>query len=145
MAGGVADSGVWTVPGFALVPRDTTVFASALGEHQGRIEREDGRAVFVLGGSAPTLRGRVSIGDWVEVAQEVDCTGIHLVRLAGTVRVPSDTPPGAIWVLSIRRPFEPLMSVRLRPGVRRLDDVAASVSRFVGVQRIAVRLSLEAA
>jgi hypothetical protein len=145
MSGGGAGGGVFTMPGFALVPRDTTLFASALGEHQGRIERVDGRAIFVLGASTPSLRGRLAVGDWVEVAQELDCTGIHLVRLAGTVRVPDESPPGATWVLSIRLPFERLTEWTLRPGTRRLDDLAANVSRLVGVHRIAVRLALEAA
>jgi hypothetical protein len=145
MSGGAAASWVVTFPGFSLVPRDTTLFASALGEHQGRLEQGDGRAVFVLGATAPSMRGRVAIGDWVEIAQDLDCTGIHLVRLAGVVRVPTETPPGTAWVLSIRLPFERLTDWKLRPGLRRLDDLAANVSRLVGVQRIAVRLSLEAA
>lgn len=133
------------MPGFSLVPRDATLFESALREHQGRLVQNDGRAVLVLGAAVSTLRGRVAIGDWVEVAQDLDCTGIDLVRLAGVVRVSHDAPLGANWVLSIRTPFERLTEWPLRPGTRRLDDVAANVSRLVGVHRIAVRLSLEAA
>lgn len=145
MSGGVAAFGVLVMPGLSLIPRDTTLFESALGQHQGRLERDDGTAMFVLGAAVSTLRGRVEVGDWVELVQNLDCTGLHLVRLAGVVRVPTETPPGTAWVLSIRLPFERLTDWKLRPGLRRLDDLAANVSRLVGVQRIAVRLSLEAA
>jgi hypothetical protein len=145
MLGGGAPFGVLVMPGFSLIPRDTTLFESALGDHQGRLVQQDGRAEFVLGAAVSTLRGRIAVGDWVEVAQDLDCTGIHLVRLAGVVRVPTETPPGTVWVLSIRLPFERLTDWKLRPGLRRLDDLAANVSRLDGVQRIAVRLSLEAA
>ncbi len=145
MSGGIAAFGVLVMPGLSLIPRDTTLFESALGDYQGRLERDDGTAVFVLGAAVSNLRGRVEVGDWVEVAQDIDCTGLHLVRLAGVVRVPHDAPLGANWVLSIRTPSERLTEWPLRPGTRRLDDVVANVSRLVGVHRIAVRLSLEAA
>ena len=58
MSGGVADFGVLLMPGFSLVPRDTTLFESALGDYQGRLEQDDGRAVFVLGAAVSTLRQR---------------------------------------------------------------------------------------
>lgn len=145
MSGGIAPFGDMTMPGFPTVPAEATLFASALGERQGRLVRSDGRAVFVLGAEASAVLGRLAIGDWVEVAQDLDCTGLHLVRLAGWLRVPEDAPPGSCWVLSIRTPFERLAEWPLRPGTRALDDVIANVSRLAGVHRIAVRLALEAA
>jgi hypothetical protein len=125
-------------------PRDASLFEADAGVTQGRVVAADGTAHFVLGSADPAWLANVRVGDWVEVAQDLECTGLHLVRLRGTATVPAELPTGARSTLTIRTLTTVLTEVHLRPGTRSLNDVAANISRLVGTHHLAVRLSLVA-
>jgi hypothetical protein len=114
---------------------ELTAFTSRLGEGQGRL----GPGVFVLGDDEPGRTFELAQGDFVEVTQVVDLTGVTLVRSSMKVR----TPRGAAWEVSIVVDGVKSAAVLLRPGSKRtLDDLAANVSKLTGQHTVSVRLEL---
>lgn len=114
---------------------ELTAFTSRLGEGQGRL----GPGVFVLGDDEPGRTFELAPGDFVEMTQVVDLTGVTLVRSSMKVR----TPRGVAWAVFIVVDGVKYAGVTLRPGSERmLDDLAANVSKLSGQHTVGVRLEL---
>ena len=78
-----------------------TAFTSRLGSSQGRLPSgtaPDGRFVFVLGDLEPGHVAELAPGDYVEVSEVTDLTGV-LVRVWLRLWVPESTPQN--------QPFQP--------------------------------------
>lgn len=119
-------------------------FTRRLGEGQGRIVRADGTIAFVLGDDQPGWRAPLEPGDHVEVVQDVDLTGVDLVRVTGRLRAPAGLPPGLGWRVDLTVDGVPRAGLAARPGATRdLRDVAANVSKLQGVHAVGIQLSLQ--
>lgn len=127
-----------------------TPFTSRVGVSQGRLQAtgaqpRTGDHVFVLGDDT---RGRVynlAEGDYVEVLQDTDLTGVDLVRTNLTFRTPDDVPAGLEWQAQIVVDGVAVARVAGRPGrTRSIADMAANVSKLSGVHSVGVRLALAA-
>ncbi len=84
----------------------TTLFQRDLGRTQGRIEPAgfapvEGTYVFALGSDAPGVFGRFLPGDFAEVAQTIDLTGMSFVRFAAALRGPSAAPARGTWRFAV--------------------------------------------
>ncbi|MFH0899099.1 MAG: hypothetical protein V2A73_00575 [Pseudomonadota bacterium] len=123
-------------------------FRSRLGIGQGRILPAStpvvsGQHVFVLGDEEPGRRFDLGAGDHAEAVQDVDLTGVDLVRAGLRLRIPADVPDGLAWEAAIVIDGTKYASVTGRPGKeRQITDLAANVSKLVGVHTIGVRLEL---
>ena len=73
-------------------------FTARLGVSEGRVERAPGDVVFALGDLTPGWTADFAAGDYVEVAQTADLTGVAVVRVTGTLRA----PPAGRWRVSLR-------------------------------------------
>ncbi len=119
-------------------------FTRRLGEGQGRIVRADGTIAFVLGDDQPGSRAPLEPGDHVEVVQDVDLTGIDLVRVTGWLRAPAGLPIGLGWRVDLMVDGTPRAGLTARPGATKdLRDLAANVSKVQGVRAVGIRLSLQ--
>ncbi len=117
-------------------------FTSQLGTQQGRIVKEDGQAIFVLGAQTAGWRADLVVGDFVEVVQDADLTDVKLVRVRGELEVRS-VPSHMAWEAALLIDGVRQASIRGRPGVARpIRDLAACVVGLLGVHAVAVRLSL---
>ncbi|MFH0899615.1 MAG: hypothetical protein V2A73_03175 [Pseudomonadota bacterium] len=123
-------------------------FRSRLGLGQGRIipasaPAASGEHVFVLGDDGPGRWFELTPGDHAGVVQDVDLTGVDLVRAGLRLRVPADVPDGLAWEAAIVVDGTKLASMIGRPGKdRQIADLAANVSKLVGIHTIGVRLEL---
>lgn len=117
-------------------------FSAHLGLDQGRLERDGGTAVFVLGSLTPGRVFELDVGDYAEVVQEADLTNVDLVRVDATV-ITASAPAGLAWDLAIRVDGAARSVRRLRnaTGIR-VRDLAANVAGLVGLHEVAVRLEL---
>lgn len=125
-----------------------TAFTSRLGLGQGRLRTSKataGEFAFVLGEVEPGRCFELAVGDHAEVTQATDLTGLDLVRAALRLRVPASMPPGLAWEASLVVDGTKLARVSAKPGRERLlTDLAANVSKLVGLHRVGVRLELVA-
>jgi len=125
-----------------------TGFTSRLGLGQGRLKTpkaSPGEYAFVLGDMEPGRFFEVAPGDYTEVTQEVDVTGVNLVRVLLRLKVPASTPAGLDWEASITVDGAKHARMTARPGRERLvTDLAANVSKLTGVHLVGVRLQLMA-
>ncbi|TQF11028.1 hypothetical protein FJV41_36365 [Myxococcus llanfairpwllgwyngyllgogerychwyrndrobwllllantysiliogogogochensis] len=125
-----------------------TAFTSRLGLGQGRVRPQratpaSGEYLFVLGDEEPGRRFELTPGDFAEVTQAVDVTGVDLVRAALRLRVPSAAPAGLAWEASLVVDSVKYARCLGRPGRDRLvTDMAANVSKLSGVHTVGVRLEL---
>ena len=123
-----------------------TAFTSRMGQGQGRLATPlatSGDYAFVLGDVEPGRLFELAPGDWAEVTQSTDVTGVKLLRALLRLRVPSSTPAGLAWEASLVVDGAKYASVRARPGRERLvTDMAANVSKLSGVHTVGVRLEL---
>ena len=123
-----------------------TAFTSRLGQGQGRLATPlatSGDYAFVLGDAEPGRFFELAPGDWAEVTQPTDVTGVKLLRAVLRFRVPASTPAGLVWEASLVVDGVKYASVRARPGRERLvTDMAANVSKLSGVHTVGVRLEL---
>jgi len=118
-------------------------FRSRLGDGQGRIETSAGEASFVLGDLEPGRMFDLQQGDYAEVVQATDLTGVTLVRARCTLAVPAGLSANLVWEGSILVDGAKLASTTCGGGRKReLTDLAANVSKLVGVHEVAVRLTL---
>jgi hypothetical protein len=123
-----------------------TAFTSRLGLSQGRLADPTtavGSYVFVFGDSGPGDIAELAPGDYVQVTQTTDLTGLSLVRVALELRVPSSTPPEFAWNASILVDGNSLATASVRSDrARVITDLAANVSKLQGLHDVAVRLEL---
>jgi hypothetical protein len=118
-------------------------FTCRLGEGQGRVELASGEVRFVLGDLEPGRRFELSPGDRIQVLQTVDLTSIDLVRVVGEFRAPATMPPGLVWEASVVVDGEKRAVLRCQAGRRRpVQDLAANVSKFLGLHEVGLRLEL---
>ena len=123
-----------------------TAFTSRMGQGQGRLATPlatSGDYAFVLGDVEPGRFFELAPGDWAEVTQPTDVTGVKLLRALLRLRVPSSLPAGLAWEASLVVDGAKYARVRTRPGRERLvTDMAANVSKLSGVHTVGVRLEL---
>ena len=123
-----------------------TAFTSRLGISQGRLptkDAPDGGFVLVLGDLEPGHVAELAPGDYVEVSQITDLTGVVLARVWLRLWVPENTPQNLAWEVSIVVDGIQRASARGRPGrIRELTDLAANTSKMAGMHTVAVRLQL---
>lgn len=117
-------------------------FTARLGIGQGRIDM-DGQTVFVLGDVEPGWHRTLAVGDYAEVAQQVDLTDIEIVRASLTLHVRAGIPAGLAWEVSITVDGAKAGRVLGWPGrTRTITDLGANVSKLTGQHTVAVRLEL---
>lgn len=118
-------------------------FTDRLGSSQGRVVSVAGELSFALGDLEPGRRAELAVGDYVEVAQTLDVTGVALVRALATMRVPESLAPGLAWEVSVLVDGVPAARTRCDAGrTRAIGDLAANVSKLTGTHEISVRLAL---
>ena len=123
-------------------------FRSRLGVGQGRIspqgvEPTAGTYLFVLGDDEPGRWFDLAPGDRAEVVQEIDLTAVDLVRAYLHLRVPASLPPGYAWEVSLIVDGEKRARASCGPGrSRTITDLAANVSKQIGIHTIGIRLQL---
>lgn len=126
-----------------------TAFTSRLGRGQGRLltpKATGDKYAFVLGEDEPGRFFELAPGDHADVTQEMELTGVKLVRAILRLRVPASTPPGLAWEASIIVDGAKAASTRAKPGREKLvTDLAANVSKLSGLHTVGVRLELVAA
>ena len=104
-------------------------FTRRLGEGQGRIVAHDGLVSFVLGDVEPGWWAELAVGDHVEVTQDLDVTGVALVRAIVSLRAPATLPSGFAWEACLVVDGIKRASIRCRSGrTKRSADLAANVS-----------------
>lgn len=125
-----------------------TGFTSRMGLGQGRLKTSkasSGEYAFVLGDIEPGRFFELAPGDYSQVTQEVDVTGVNLVRVLLRLRVPVGTPSQLAWEASVLVDGVKQARMRALPGHERLvTDLAANVSKLAGVHIIGVQLELVA-
>lgn len=125
-----------------------SAFNARLGRGQGRVQPAavappGGEYVFVIGADDPGWRADLEPGDRGQVAQQVDLTGVDLVRVSLHLRVPADLPSGlALEVSLLVDGVKRARATCLAGRARNLNDLAANVSKETGVHELAVRLEL---
>jgi hypothetical protein len=117
-------------------------FRSRLGEGQGRIEVAPGEFRYVLGEVEPGRFFELRVGDYAEIAQSTDLTGVTLIRAHATLKV-SNIPVGFVWEVSILVDGIKTSAMTCGGGrSREITDLAVNASKHVGMHEIAVRLEL---
>ncbi len=114
-------------------------FTSRLGQGQGRLDSGG----FVLGEVEPGWVFELATGDYAEVAQTTDLSGISLVRAKLTMSVPASLPNGTSWQASILVDGKKLASTSCEAGrTRTIVDFAADVSKLAGPHDVCIRLEI---
>lgn len=117
-------------------------FTARLGVTQGRLITSDG-VEFVLGDVEEGRFAELALGDRVDVTQDLDVTGVALVRVALTLRAPKSLPPELAWEASVIVDGEKRTAVRCSAGrTKHTSELAANVSKLTGMHRVGVRLEL---
>jgi hypothetical protein len=118
-------------------------FTSRLGISQGRVVAPDASVSFVLGYLEAGRFADLAVGDFVEVVQALDVTGVALVRASLTLRAPRAGSPGSTWEAAMVVDGAVGASARGAPGrARDVVDLAANVSKLTGMHEVGVRLAL---
>ena len=125
---------------------ELTAFESRLGLSQGRVQQAEaasGEYVFVLGDNEAGRIFELAPGDRAEVFQETDLTGVDLLRAHLRLRVPAGLPANLAWEASILVGGIKHAWATCPPGrEREITDLAANVSKMVGLHEVGVRLEL---
>lgn len=123
-------------------------FTSRLGLGQGRVQpatsRPGGGAwAFVLGEDEAGRFFELREGDHADVFQDTDLTGVDFVRAHVALRVPAGLPVTLAWQASILVGGAKLATFTAKRGrTRTFTDLAANVSKLVGMHQVGVRLEL---
>lgn len=118
-------------------------FTSRLGDLQGRVVDSAGRVSFILGASEPGRFAKLVPGDHVDVVQSLDVTHVALVRATLGLAAPTSLPGWLAWEASIVIDGVKRAAIRCGAGRRRRTaDLAANVSKLVGVHDVGFRLEL---
>jgi hypothetical protein len=125
----------------------SNVFDRSLGIRQGRItpdgfEQTDDFA-FVLGSDDPGYLGNLDPGDYAEVSQSVDLTGVNFIRARLRLRTPEGMPSDRDWEASILIGGSKEATMVSPAGeTRDRNDMAANVSKLAGFHTVAFRVEL---
>jgi len=125
-------------------------FELRLGTGQGRIRPAHGAPAsgsyaFVLGDDDELRLAKFAAGDYAQVVQDVDLTGLDFVRAVLGFRAPAEAPTGTEWRVAMVIDGAELVSARCRAGrSRTLTDLVGNGSKLSGVHTIGVRLALGA-
>ena len=99
--------------------------------------------MFVLGDVEGGHIFELAPGDRAEVVQETDLTGVDLLRAHLRLRVPASLPAHLAWEASILVGGVKHARATCSPGrEREITDLAANVSKMVGLHDVGVRLEL---
>ncbi len=123
---------------------ELTAFNADLGQTQGRLPADGASEYnFVLGSDEPGHLYELVNGDRVEIQQEMDLSDVDFIRAQLQLTVPKSTPEDYLWEASIAVDNLIRAFARCSPGrSRKLNDMAANVSKLSGSHLIGVRLSL---
>jgi len=114
-------------------------FSCLLGTAQGRTAP----GAFVLGSAEPGYVFELAAGDYAELVQDMDVTGVDLVRARMRLRVPEGLHAGLAWEASLVVDGQKRARATTRPGwTRGLTDLAANVSKLAGDHAVGIRLEL---
>ena len=114
-------------------------FRENLGATQGRIEVAPDEFRFVLGDVEPGRLFDLVAGDYAEIVQAIDLTGVTLIRVRFTLSVPL----GPSWQASIVADGIKMSRTICEPGrTRVVTDMAANVSKLTGTHEVGIRLEL---
>lgn len=117
-------------------------FTARLGVTQGRLATSEGVA-FVLGDVDAGRFAELVVGDRVDLVQDLDVTGVALVRVELTLRAPRSLPTDLAWEASVLVDGEKRARVRCAAGrTKHTSELAANVSKLTGVHEVGVRLEL---
>ncbi len=123
-----------------------TAFTSRLGTSQGRIPLGGGTAgeyAFVLGDADAGRFVELSAGDFAQISQHTDLTGVSFVRVRLSLRVPKSTPIGLAWNATILIDGMRAATTSAASGQERaVTDLCANVSKLTGAHQVSVRLEL---
>lgn len=82
-------------------------------------------------------------GDKEDVSQDIDLTGVNIVRFAGFMKLPTEAPPNHAWELSLIVGGVKKSRMRISKKRQRTRyDMAANVSKLDGLHKVAFRLEL---
>ena len=113
------------------------------GVGSGRRVREDGTCEFVLGVDEDGEAQEMTVGDYVEITQDVDLTGVDVIRVDATPYVQAIAHPAYGWVGSIRVDGILLVTRTVAPAGdsgSEWTDFQAPVRRFGGgVKTVSIR------
>lgn len=121
-------------------------FDFAAGSSQGRLAPPanatpfDGDAMFVLGSDLEGVIERIGVGDFVEVDQVGDVTGVTIARVKARVRVPL-LAGDLVWRLSVTLDGAAVYSTNLYRDLDALD-LGIPIGALTGNHRLGVRLEL---
>lgn len=124
-----------------------TPFNSRLDTEQGRVAPTAaalaaGVYAMVLGSDFDGRLADLAPGDFVHVVQDVDITGVHVLRASMALRTPDDVPDGWAWRASITVDGTVAgQALGWKKKIRR-PDIAANVSKLDGIHTIGLRLDL---
>ena len=123
-----------------------TAFTSRLGSSQGRIPQGSaapGEYLFALGDAESRHFAELAVGDYAQVTQTTDLTGVSLIRVNLALSVPASTPAGFVWKASIFVDSTRFASTSAAVGRgRAVTDLTANVSKLSGIHEVGVRLEL---
>ena len=115
----------------------------AFRSHLGTVQGRTAPGSFVLGSGEQGYVFDLAAGDYAELVQDVDVTGIDLIRPRMSLRVPRGLSPSSTWEVSVIVDGQKLARATTLPRwTRELTDLAANVSKLAGVHRVGVRLEL---
>ena len=101
---------------------------------------------FVLGHDQAGWQRELNADDYIEVYQDVDLTGVTLIRAAVRVVGPLDVPTGYTWKLQLRVAGTVYIERAIPTGAAATEswtDLGAGVKQLSGSQNVAIRLVLE--
>jgi hypothetical protein len=124
-----------------------TPFEARIDTQQGRIEptitpAASGLRAMVLGSDFAGRTADLAPGDFVQVVQDVDLTGIHVIRANMVLKTPGDVPEGWAWRASIAIDGDTAGQALGWPKQTRRPDIVANVSKLSGFHTVALRLDL---
>lgn len=100
---------------------------------------------FVLGRDGAGLSVEFNIGDFVEAFQTADFTSAQIMRVVIAIRAPVVLPVGASWKFYIKVGALTVASqVFSASRSRTRIDMAANVSKLIGMQTVTFRLEVVA-
>lgn len=124
-----------------------TPFTEALGTRQGRLQPEgvtppEGSWAYCLGSDKEGYFFWLEPGDYSQISQDVDLTGINIVRFRARLRT-GELTIGREWEASILVDGAKQAAMILGESrTRDRADMGANVSKLAGVHTVSFRLEL---
>ena len=117
--------------------------ANPLDVVQGLVQAPEGEHVYVLGYELAGLFHRFAAGDFAQTEQEDDFGSTNIVRVVALIRSTDVMPSNLAWRFSLLLDGVAYTTRLLEPKRdRALVDVAANVSKLIGLHTLGFRLDL---